>query len=87
MVRKYALNKGYALIDVLTTPTCMIMVASATECHVDLRESRVQETNKTSDHERAKKYTVRWELRDRVNQVENQHNDERWRLGGIHTLT
>ena len=49
----------------------MVMVASAIERHVDLRESRVQETSKTSDREHAKKYTVRWELRDRVNQVEN----------------
>ena len=24
---------------------------------------------------------VRWELRDRENQVEDQHNNERWRLG------
>ena len=30
---------------------------------------------------------VRWELRDRENQVENQNNDEHWRLGGFHILT
>ncbi len=28
MVRKYALNKGYALIDYVATPTCMVKVAS-----------------------------------------------------------
>ena len=33
-----------------------------------------------------KKYTVKWELRDRENQVEDQHDDERWRLGGVHIL-
>ena len=41
-VRKYALNKGYALIDVLTTPTCMVMVA------------RVGSGNETSNCEHAK---------------------------------
>ena len=25
-------------------------------------------------------YTVRWELQGRENQVEDQHDDERWRL-------
>ena len=44
MVKKYALNKGYALIDVLTTPTCMVMVASASAIsNVDLREGGVRE--------------------------------------------
>ena len=28
MVRKYALNKGYALVDYVATPTCMVKVAS-----------------------------------------------------------
>ena len=36
--------------------------------------------------EHVKKYTVRWELRDRENQVEDQHDDERWRLGRVHIL-
>ena len=35
---------------------------------------------------RVKKYTVRWELRDRENQVEDQHDDEHWRLGRVHIL-
>ena len=53
MVRKYALNKGYVLVDVLTTPTCMIMVASATGIlNVDLREGG--SGTETSDSERAR---------------------------------
>ena len=30
-----------------------------------------------------KKYMVKWELQDRENQVEDQHDDESWRLGGV----
>ena len=46
------LIKGYALIDVLTTPTSMVIVASASATeHQSPRESRND--------------TVKWELRDR----------------------
>ena len=68
------LNKGYALIDALTTLNCMVMVASDQV----LTSMRVESRNEIN--ERAKKYMVRWELQDRENQVEDQHNDEHWRL-------
>ena len=35
------LNKGYALIDVLTTPTCMVMVASTSATNPGTRLANV----------------------------------------------
>ena len=40
------LNKGYALIDILTTPTCMVKVAIATE-----RQSRMRLINNALEQE------------------------------------
>ena len=67
-------NKGYALIDVLTTLTCMVMVASY-RMSISMT---VGSRNETNEHAR----NVHGEVgnRGRENQVEDQHNDERWRL-------
>ena len=53
----------------------MVMVATASTIpKVD--SMRAGSGNETCDHKHAKKNTVRWELRDRENQVEDQHDDE-----------
>ena len=51
MVRKYALNKGYALIDYVATPTCMVKVASERRGKGGVTGNETSGTCKIQSHE------------------------------------